>query len=891
VLRITPTAAVLAGLLAVPSLALGASHPRVLFTEGDVPTLRAQAQTSHQAIRGSLQQGADEFVGTRVARDGTVTWPAGRTFTFGDKRDVGYSLVVWSFTWQITGAPQYLDLARGWLLDVASWPTWDLDGAHDLVQSHLLYGAAFAYDLLWPVLTEPERAAVRDAIVREASGLLTAAQGGIWWSSEYLQNHNWVNTAALGYAALAVEGEASAAATDAWLAHATGNARRVKAVCDALADGTWHEGLSYLSYGFIWHLPFVDALKRSGREDLTDLQLLRGLGTLRAHVQIPEKPNSFFLPFGDFIGWNVDDQLAPLRYAASRYGSGLAQLAADRWVAGTPRYTFGPESARQVFEFLFYDPNVLAADLAQEPLDWYGRDLQAVAFRSGWGEGSLLFAMKAGPFGGKTAVERMGAGVPEFRSINFSHDHADDMGFYLHGNGAWLAPEAGGYYIGHADSPGPQANRTEFHNALLVDGAGQLGEGVRPSGDGSIAYAWFRDRQGGIPFQASTAHHAYALAEGARLYPPAAGLTRLERHVLFLDRRWVVLRDVVASHAPRDFDWVVHVMDAATREGSWVKGAAKDGQVLGVAVVSPASFTMTTADQAPPKVTGLDPDGAVTKVAVRPAERAAAAEFLTALVPATLAGWATRPEVSALDAAQPSAGLRIAEGARHSRAIFADAPGATRNAGGLALDGLAGAVATQDGTPVRALVVQGRSIADGGRVLLSSAGTGDALEADGLAAADVFLTGRAEGPITVWAPSAARVHLNGAEVPFARSGEHAVVGGAVAVAPTGELADPATAPSAPVFGGGASVDPAPSAPVVAAAPADAAAPRIGPSESPLTVAEPQRGGCSGAGGTSAVALVSLLALVARLVRRGARRTHRAPEPEPDAPPARRDEAA
>ena len=894
-MRIAPIALVLA--LTLPAAATAQEHPRLLYKAADVARLEAQAQSSHASIRGSLKKGTDEFLGTTVASSGTVTWAAtGRTFDLGDTRDIGYGLVVWSFVWQLEGTQPYLDLAKGWLLNVASWSTWDLDGTHDLVQGHLLYGASFAYDVLYPQLTDAERATVRSAIAREAASLMAAGTGGAWWENDVLQNHNWIDHAAVGFAALALEGEVEQARSDAWLAYATGNARTIKAICDALQDGTWHEGFGYLSYGFIWHLPFVEALKRSGREDLTDLALLRGLGTARAHVQIPDQPNAFFLSFGDFVGFGEDDQLSPLRFAASRYGSRLAQLAADRWTAGTPRYTYGPESARQVFEYLFYDPAVPAAELAQEPLDWYGKDLQAVAFRSGWEKGALLFAMKSGPYGGKTAAAQVAAGNPAFPTINFAHDHADDNGFWLYGSGAWLAPEAAGYYIGHPDSPGPQANQTAFHNSLLVDGTGQLGEGVRANGDSSGAYSWFQQRQGGIPFQASTAHHAYAVAEGAKLYPTAMGLSRFDRHALFLDRRFVVLRDAISASAPHDFGWLVHVLDQATREGSWVKDASKGGQVLGVAVVSPDSFSFSTTSQSAPSGDALDPDGAVSAVTITPSAPAAEATFLTALVPTTADAWATRPTVRAIDAAQPSAGLEIVEPDRTSRAVFNTLPDGVRDAGGLHLEGLAGAVSYAAGAPVRALVVQGRALSDGGRALLVLEGTSNALEADGLGADNVLLSGQLDGAATVWAPHATHAWLNGSEVPFTRDGETIRISTLPGAVPQPLAGDPATAPSAPALGGGTSVDPVPATPAIlgpvavsGGSPGSGGQPAIGPvgAVAGPVAAVPAHGGCSGGGGTSALALLGVVALTARVVRRGARRrTPPPPPPEAEDAPAK-----
>jgi hypothetical protein len=166
-------------------------------------------------------------------------------------------------------------------------------------------------------------------------------------------------------------------------------------------------------------------------------------------------------------------------------------------------------------------------------------------------------------------------------------------------------------------------------------------------------------------------------------------------------------------------------------------------------------------------------------------------------------------------------------------------------------------VTLQDGAPVRALLVRGRSLAEGGRTLLAVDGGADAVEADGLGTESVSVTGVVKGAITVWAPQARRVVLNGREVALQREGE------AIRVTAEGTPAlagDPSTAPSSPRVGD-----------IVAPATekaADAAA--VGPASGTATPVE-AHGGCSGGGEASALALLGLIAATARLIRRRQRR--------------------
>jgi hypothetical protein len=827
-------------LLAAAPAAAG-EHPRLFFRGSDVAGLQARAQASHRIIADGLRGGTAEYLGSNVSSGGVVSWPGGRTFSLGDLRDIGNSLVVFAFQAQLD--PAFAPTAKAWLLSVAGFGSFDLDGQHDLVQSHLVGGAAIAYDMLAPQLGEAERAKVRGAIAREADSLMGAGRSGLWWESSYTQNHNWINHAAVGLAGLALEGEHGNA--EAWIAWAAENAKRVRDAVSGNADGTWHEGWSYLAYGLHWHLPFVEALRRAGRDDLTDLAILRGLGAARAYAQIPEAPHTYVLTSGDFFSFNLDEGLLALRYAAGRFRDGVAQAAADRWMNGTARKTYAPEANQQVFEFLFYDPAIPAADLAALPLDWHGGDLQAAVFRSGWEKGSTLFALKSGAFGGRAVWERLAAGdAAGIGALNFSHDHADDNGFYLYANGAWAAPEAQGYFIGHADSPGPQANHTSFHNSMLVDGMGQLGSGVRPKGDNGQTYDWFFRREGSIGFQSSTQNHAFAVGHGGKLYAPELGVERWDRHALFLDRAQVVLFDVIRSSQPRVYTWLSHFTGSAAQEGRWIHGQGEAGQALGVAVVAPGDFTVGFGTRAPQKASKFVADGTFAVAEVRNAQPANEVAFLTALVPTPEAAWASRGEVEALDAAQPEAGLVLTKGGRRSAVIFG-AEGGGRKAGGVELTGLAGVVTSEGGAPARAVLVRGSAIAQDGRDVLRVEGGAEMIEADGLGGGAVALSGPSLQQVRILAPRATKVTWYGRELPFERQGEHLAV---TLQAPLEGEAPAGDAAVAGVAGTGAGLEAG-----AAGAPAGA-----------------QGGGCGSAGPGDLAAIAAALAalfLLARFRRR------------------------
>jgi len=765
-----------------------AAHPSLFFDATQVDALRTKAAGTHSAIYQPIFNGTTQYLGTRIASDATVTWTAtGRTFNLGDKRDIGNSLVVFSFVSQISTDTRYFDLAKAWLLAVSSWGSFDLDGTHDLIQAHLLAGVCVAYDMLAPRLSATEQSQVRAAIQRNATEMMTAANNGIWWTDENLQNHNWVDFDAIGFAGLVLKGELASTTTQPWIDAATANGRKVNTLLNLAGDGFWHEGYGYAWYGLSWHLPFASALKRVTGADIGDIAMVKNFGNAFAHMQFPNRPNQFVLTNGDFFNHSLDMGLLPLRYAASRYKDGVAQAAANNWVAGVQANTYAPELNQRVFEFFFYDASVPATALSSQPLDFAGADMQSAVFRSGWDSNALIFALKNGPIGGNAAWQWQFTGVPFTGTFNISHDHADDNGFYLYGNGSWLAPEAEGYFIGHTDSPGEPANKTAYHNALTIDGTGQLGEGVRTSGDSASHYAWYFDRKGSIPFSGSSTHFAYSLGDGAKLYASTFGLKKWDRHALFLDRKYVVIRDVVQASAAHTYGWNVHFMNGVAQEGSWLHGTAENGQALGVAMVAPTSFTASFTAQKPVNVSNFNKNGSVWRAEVKPTTAAANTTFLAALVPTSEANWAYKPEVTAIDPALPDGGVRIRESATQvSLAVFNDTSTQTRKVGSFTLTGQAAVLKYDNGNPTRALLVRGTSLADAARTLISVATPDNMLEVDGINTATVTVSGDPLVAARLYAPWATRVVWNGTDALFTREGDFVVVStGAVATGGTG----------------------------------------------------------------------------------------------------------
>jgi hypothetical protein len=745
-------------LLAALSLIIAAAHPQLFFSQNDVGPLREAAASSHREIASHI---------TSIL-DAHLLDPAPTPLDYDDKRFFGNQVAVWAFAYQLTGNTAYAAKARLELLTYLTWPDWSFgetrpDSVSSLQIGHMLSGTSAAYDWIYSYLTDVERQQIATRIGTEANQVAQMLPNA-WYVEDFVCNHNWIGTAGLGMAALALQGEDARAS--GWLKLAQDNLAKLKLALGPITDGTYHESFGYEGYGLSMSLPFWTALARTGA-DYTDMGLLKGLGKFLLYNEIPDLPRQMILPAGDFSGWSRPDQVQVARYTASRFRDPLAAAAAKRWLDGGSRISYLPELWYEVFEFIYYDPTVTPADVHAQPLDADFPDMGGAILHSSWDKGDLAVGFKAGPYGGRANFERIKTRGAPGGSLNWGHDHNDAMSFWIFGNGTWLAPETMGFAAGSLVYANP-ANQTAYHNGMLIDGQGELGE-VRTS-DTEYANPWFWNRDASPLLTAvGTSHYAIAGGRGASLFDPSVGLTRWDRVLVLARSRYVLVRDDLQAQAPHAFDWISHFADGASVDtaSGWVQGINKNGQSLGVRVVSPAQWTAATGSQTALHNDMADPDGWTAWVRVRPAAPVAQVQFLTALVPVAASAWSQKARIDALSPQDPGAGAVVAPGsALEERWIFSRASDTGHAAGDLALTGSLAGVSARNaaGAPVRAALFGPGRIADQGgtRPLLSSA-SAKSIEAD-LQGTNLAVTGDSIADFHAYSPAATSVTLNGASV-------------------------------------------------------------------------------------------------------------------------------
>jgi hypothetical protein len=748
--------AVLVGLVSLSSSAR-ASHPRTVFDAAELVRLRAARSTTHAEMASALVAALDRQLGTSLT-------PA----QFGDPRLLGNVIAGNAMAARLVGDARHEALAKQHLMGALAWSDWGFGDGDDLNRAHLIIGAAVAYDVLFPVMSEAERTSVRARLGAEAQRFDTAVANRIWWTTDWLQNHNWINFGALGVAGFALEGEDARAPV--WISRARANSTTLASVLDLVPDGSWHEGVGYQQYGWSMAMPYWMASARAG-VDVAGHAMLRGHGAYRLWTQLPDLPRGYVATHGDWSGWAGPGSTQVLRYAAARFRDGAAQEAARRWIAGGPRSTRAEDTFYLALEYVAYDPSVAAADTGALAPDFVAADQGLAVLRTGWGPGAMVLGLKAGVLGGRANWERLRRRGAPGGSLNISHDHMDDLGLWIFGDGRWLLPECVGYNIGRTS--GPKAWRTEFQNSLLVDGLGQLGDDKNDE-DNGLAHAWFFERESRLEEVSATDGYAAARATGARLYPASLGVTSLERSVYLSREGWAVLRDDVALAAPRVVEQLLHALDAATVDGPWIRANSKDDRVLGIRVVAPARFATTISPQTADKLTKqYEPDGSVSLVKLRPASEAARTRFVELLWPTRGARWAARPDVQPLDAARPEAGfvVRLADG----RESWAMGDGTMAPTGRVATSARWAAVREGADGRVWRLVIGGAGrLSLDGEVVLTGVSMGS-LEVD-IDGAVATLSGAEPQGASFVAPEVSSVMRYGAEVPWYREGARVVVG-------------------------------------------------------------------------------------------------------------------
>jgi len=431
-----------------------------------------------------------------------------------------------SLVYALTGDREAGDFAKKVLLQMVTWDTWSNRIYHTryklkvgLRMGRVAMGAAMAYDMVYDLLTEEERAKVRAGILK--LGIQPVYDEYVTGKRRGFMN-NWmgVNVGGAGACALAIAGDdpKDPHKMDPYI---NGFLDRYRAFIDYCAgdDGAYGEGVGYLSYGFEI-VPFlVMAAKNVVGADLFRDSNLGKVWLYPAYMQAPGGKG--YVNFNDSsYGCKVADHLYAMCAAATKNPH-------PQWLFHHGR-NFTPSAG--IMNLLMYDTNLKPKPLDDLPTSRYFPSFGQAVFRTGWGDEDILFAFKS--------------------SRMFTHGHSDPNSFVLYAFGEPLAIDPGCGGGGYTNPLYKTYYRyAEAHNLVLMNRK-------RP-------WEW-RTRGRTSDFV------------GSRFYDAVAGNVSNKgvthrREVVFVKPHYVVIFDRIAAPKDAEFNWLLHGPGKAPKAVS-VKG-------------------------------------------------------------------------------------------------------------------------------------------------------------------------------------------------------------------------------------------------------------------------------------------------------------------------------
>jgi hypothetical protein len=506
--------------------ALAKQRPRLYLDSQAIQRIKSSiSKYPYSKFWTYVKKQADSFA--------SQTPPTEITDWSGDIRGIGDRLPFIAIAYLLTGDPKYLDAERKWMNAICLYPSWGLvanGGDTDLDAAHLLTGMAIAYDWLHDTFTPRDRERYSLKMLHHADILYLCLQNkSIFWATDYLQNHNYVNVLSVAVAGLALYGESPKAESYVVMAH--DNFHKVIQLLSP--DGASHEGMGYWEYGTGALLRYHEAMSPVfGMDDVLDSSFFKNTAKFRLYVSIPGYVEN--VDFGDSARYEWSGPGYILRSLAGVFRDGTAQWLSERIEAAR-----GPGVRMSWLDLVWYDPSVKPTPPDGLPTNAYFDNLGILITRSSWADDASWVFFKAGPPQGYLALSK-----GQFAG---SHIHPDEGSFLIWAYGKWLVIDDGYVY----------KKRTSNHNICTFNGIGQLGEGGM----------WFdpsplralRSSPVAIAYSNIQPAYQYIAADLTNIYGPNAFLSHFERTIIVFLSGYVVVRDKTDFSKPSDFVGLVHL--------------------------------------------------------------------------------------------------------------------------------------------------------------------------------------------------------------------------------------------------------------------------------------------------------------------------------------------
>ncbi len=430
---------------------------RKLVFIGDLEAYRKDIATSRSAQYSRLLEQADRYDAMELPE---MHPPTSTTY-------MGIAIANLALAYLLSEDEKYLRNAKRFMATVVSYEKWG--NAHlvnvDLSASWILFGLSLGYDWLKPYLTPMEAAAVSGKLRHHAKIIYDYRKEtyGKGWSTNFLQNHNWINMNGLATAGYVLQGEEEAAA-EYILAAKENFARVFSLMAD---DGSNYEGVVYWRYGGMWLFVYAHLLKvQEGIDFFKTSAYLRNTFYYRLFQSAGDFKQQ--LNYGDCHDRYSGHTACVYYKTAAEYSDGYAQKLGNMT---TQRFLMEEHENSKVkpgilpealFEFLWYDPSVEEREFDTLPKCMYFSDIGLMSIRSSWETDAKVLSIKCSPPGG---IKQWSAGwklrdEENIDMFSLSHHHPDNLSYIFARGGHYFTCEDGYNRNLMADN----------HNVLLVDG-------------------------------------------------------------------------------------------------------------------------------------------------------------------------------------------------------------------------------------------------------------------------------------------------------------------------------------------------------------------------------------------------------------------------------------
>jgi len=611
------------------------NRPRLFFTVERIKNLQecaAKDSVFKEALDKIIERADrllnEEFVSKEYAEGGT-----GQHGNYGRPSrqiaDMGSTL---GLVYQITGEKRYAEKLRDAMIHYGNLNRWAGDAHHDppwhseLNTARFCYGYAVGYDSIYDFLSEDNRKAIAESMVR--LGILPTLNDWVLGEKRIhaldSMGHNWwsVCVSMAGLAALSLADDHPQA--KAW-AHCVsdvfpewfyyqGNILQNKSP-NFDAKGAFYESINYADYALSEYLLFRLAYTNVfGKSAAPEIPLLNDAGDFFVKTCYPASDSVMSVNFGD----------SSLRTNGARTVRLLLANGYDKpqyhwYLTRTDRGLNDPVGL--VYDKL-NDQQALANDFAKSMLY---QDIGWAVLRSSWHDNATMLAVKSG--------------------FAWNHAHPDAGSFILFHQGKPLIIDSGNCSYNRREYTN-YYRHSRAHNVILTDGQAQNPEDCGNGDRGTVT-------PGGIPRMIDALGLKYVFADATG--PTSWKFSRNYRHFLWLDDV-ILIFDDVRTHEKGRLEWLLHYSDKAEKQGERILLSNADSKAL-VWPLFPEAMQVV-------EKKGLkdhDPDTEVTYLAFTPGQTTRDAKFITAVFPLEPGSNEPSIKVERLNANE-SIGVRVSQG-------------------------------------------------------------------------------------------------------------------------------------------------------------------------------------------------------------------------------------